>query len=83
MRIPQLSRRGATGLMDKVVGLTKEIVGEMTDQPRWIENGENQQKKGSESLKATREDAKAKVHDTKARAQEAKQRSAQRAKENA
>jgi uncharacterized protein YjbJ (UPF0337 family) len=83
MRIPQLTRAGATGLMDKVVGLTKEIVGEVVDNESLIRNGENQQKKGTESLKASREDAKAKAHSAKARAHESRERSAQRAKENA
>jgi uncharacterized protein YjbJ (UPF0337 family) len=74
MRIPQISREGATGILDKVVGLTKEIVGEVVDSTDLVKSGETQQTKGSETLKATRERAKASAHSAKAKAHETKQR---------
>ncbi|MBV9292212.1 MAG: hypothetical protein JO222_07165 [Frankiales bacterium] len=77
MRIPRVDPKDATGLYDKVVGLGKEITGEIFDQQRLIEAGEAQQAKGTEKLKAIREQAKADGHKAKAKAYESKQRAAQ------
>jgi len=77
MRIPRVDPKDATGLLDKVVGLGKEITGEIFDQQRLIEAGEAQQAKGTEKLKAIREQAKADGHKAKAKAYESKQRAAQ------
>lgn len=79
MNIPRISPRNATGLLDKVFGLGREIVGHLFHQDRMIEAGEAQQDKGTEKLKALREEAKAEAHGAKAKAYEGKQRSAQRA----
>lgn len=80
MRITAISREGATALLDKVVGLSKEIVGEVVDNSNWVKSGEAQQDKGTETLKASRDRAKAKAHSAKARAHETRQRAAQKAK---
>jgi uncharacterized protein YjbJ (UPF0337 family) len=80
MRIPRIDAKDATGLFDKVVGLGKEIFGEVFDEKRLVEAGEAQQAKGTEKLKAIREQTKADAHRTKARAMDAKERNAQRAK---
>lgn len=80
MRIPRVDPKDATGLLDKVVGLGKEIAGEMFDEQRLIESGEAQQAKGTEKLKAIREQGKADAHKAKAQTLEAKERAAQRAK---
>ena len=80
MRIPRVDPKDATGLFDKVVGLGKEITGEIFDRDTLIEAGEAQQAKGTEKLKAIREQAKADAHKTKAKAYESKQRAAQAAK---
>jgi len=80
MRIPRIDPKDATGLFDKVVGLGKEITGEVFDRQRLIEAGESQQAKGTEKLKAIREQAKAEGHKAKAKSLDAKERSAQRAK---
>ena len=80
MRIPRVDPKDATGLIDKVVGLGKEITGEIFDRDSLIEAGEAQQAKGTEKLKAIREQAKADAHKTKAKAYESKQRTAQSAK---
>lgn len=80
MRIPRIDPKDATGLLDKVVGLGKEIVGEVLDQERLIDAGEAQQKKGTEKLQAIREQAKADAHKAKARGLQERQRSAQQAK---
>jgi uncharacterized protein YjbJ (UPF0337 family) len=80
MRIPRIDYKDASGLLDKIVGLGKEVVGELVDDTRLIEAGEAQQDKGTEKLKALREQAKADAHEAKAQTFEAKQRSAQAAK---
>ena len=80
MRIPRVDPKDATGLLDKVVGLGKEITGEIFDRESLIKAGEAQQAKGTEKLKAIRQQAKADAHKTKAQAYDAKERAAQRAK---
>ena len=80
MRIPRVDPKDATGLIDKVVGLGKEITGEIFDRDNLIKAGEAQQAKGTEKLKAIREQAKADAHKSKAKAYESKERAAQSAK---
>ena len=80
MRIPRIDPKDATGIFDKVVGLGKEITGEVFDRDGLIEAGEAQQAKGTEKLKAIREQAKADAHKAKAKSYESKQRAAQSAK---
>ncbi len=80
MLIPRIDPKDATGLFDKVVGLGKEITGEVFDRKSLIEAGEAQQAKGTEKLKAIREQAKADAHKSKAQTYDAKQRTAQAAK---
>jgi uncharacterized protein YjbJ (UPF0337 family) len=80
MRIPRVDPKDAAGLTDKVIGLGKEIVGEVLDQNSLIEAGEAQQAKGTEKLKALRQQAKADAHRAKANSLDAKERTAQQAK---
>ena len=80
MRIPRIDPKDATGLFDKVVGLGKEVVGEVFDQERLIESGEAQQAKGTEKLKAIRQQAKADAHKAKAKTYDQRERAAQKAK---
>jgi uncharacterized protein YjbJ (UPF0337 family) len=80
MRIPRIDPKDATGLFDKVVGLGKEVVGEVFDEQRLIEAGEAQQAKGTEKLKAVREQAKADTHRAKAQSFEKREQAAQKAK---
>ena len=80
MRIPRIDPKDATGLFDKVVGLGKEVFGEVFDEQRLIDAGEAQQAKGTEKLKAIREQAKADGHKAKAKAYDERERSAQKAK---
>jgi len=75
--IPRIEYKNVGGLVDKIVGLTREVVGVAFDDDRLIRAGEAQQGKGSERLKQLRAEAKAKVHHDKARAQDDKQREAQ------
>jgi len=80
MRIPRIDPKDATGLFDKVVGLGKEVFGEVFDEQRLIDAGEAQQAKGTEKLKAIREQAKADAHKAKAKTLDQRERAAQKAK---
>jgi uncharacterized protein YjbJ (UPF0337 family) len=83
MKLGSIDTNKLRGLFDKVVGLQKEVVGSVINNDRLVDEGEAQQKKGTESLKALRQQAKAEAKEAKAEAYEAKQRTAQRVKENA
>jgi uncharacterized protein YjbJ (UPF0337 family) len=80
MRIPRIDPKDATGLFDKVVGLGKEVVGEVFDEQRLVDAGEAQQARGTEKLKAIREQTKADAHKAKARTLDQRERAAQKAK---
>lgn len=70
--VPHIDPKNATALVDKVVGLGREITGEFLNRKSWVEAGEAQQAKGTEKLKALREQVKAEMHGAKARAHEQK-----------
>lgn len=78
--IPTVSPQNTLGFVDKIVGLGKELVGDILDKESLIEAGEAQQTKGTERLKALRAQAKADLHRSKADAQEGRQKTAQAAK---
>ena len=71
------------GIFDKVFGLAKEIVGEVVGNTRLQKEGEAQQSKGAEKLKALRKQLEAAAKEAKADVLEQKQRAAQRLKESA
>jgi uncharacterized protein YjbJ (UPF0337 family) len=81
MRIPRIDPRNALGLLDKVVGLGKEIAGNAVGRDRLIKAGQTQQDKGTERLKAVESELRARKHEVKANAAERTQRSAQKTKE--
>ncbi|HEV7194016.1 MAG TPA: hypothetical protein VGN35_12520 [Jatrophihabitantaceae bacterium] len=81
MQIPRIDSKNALGLVDKVVGLGKEIVGSLTHTDRLTKAGQIQQEKGSERIEAVRAQLEAEAHASKATAAERAQRSAQKTKE--
>lgn len=81
MQIPRIDPKNALGLLDKVVGLGKEIVGNITGRDRLAKAGQVQQDKGTERLKAVQAELNADKHETKAAAAERAQKSAQKTKE--
>jgi uncharacterized protein YjbJ (UPF0337 family) len=83
MKLGSIDTNKLSGLVDKAVGLTKEVVGSVIDNDRLVESGEAQQAKGTENLKALRKQAKAEAKEAKAETLEQRQRAAQRVKENA
>jgi uncharacterized protein YjbJ (UPF0337 family) len=82
MQIPRIDKKNAFGLMDKIVGLGKEIVGSVTGRDQLAKAGQVQQDKGTERIKAVRAQADAKKHETKASAAGRAQRVAQNRKES-
>jgi uncharacterized protein YjbJ (UPF0337 family) len=81
MQIPRIDPKNAAGLLDKVVGLGKEVVGTVTGRDRLSKAGQVQQDKGTERLKAVKSQLEADGHKTKAAAAEQEQRRAQKTKE--
>ena len=78
--IPTVSPKNAAGIIDKVIGLGKEVVGEVLDNENLVQAGEAQQTKGTERLKALRAEAKADKHEAKAEASEKREKAAKNAK---
>jgi uncharacterized protein YjbJ (UPF0337 family) len=68
-------------LLDKAVGLGKEILGSLTGQDRLTKAGQVQQEKASERIKALRAEVRADAHEAKAAAADQAQKSAQHTKE--
>ena len=83
MQIPHISPANAAGLLDKVVGLGKEITGTVISNQRLTKAGQLQQEKGSERIKALEAEVKSQGHEAKAKSAQQAERSAQRAKANA
>ncbi len=81
MQIPRIDPKNALGLVDKIVGLGKEIVGSVTGRDRLAQAGQTQQDKGTERIKAVKSQVRADAHETKAAAAEQAQKSAQNRKE--
>jgi uncharacterized protein YjbJ (UPF0337 family) len=81
MQIPRIDSKNALGLIDKVVGLGKEIVGSVTGRDRLAKAGQIQQDKGTERIKAVKAQLEAQTHETKAAAAGQAQKTAQKQKE--
>lgn len=81
MQIPRIDPKNALGLLDKVVGLGKEIIGSLTGQDRLSKAGQVQQQKGTERIEAIKSQLDAEAHETKAAAAGRAQKSAQKSKE--
>jgi uncharacterized protein YjbJ (UPF0337 family) len=83
LQVPRIDPKNAAGLMDKLVGLGKEIAGTVTSNDRLTKAGQVQQDKGTERLKAIQAEMEARGHQTKAAGAESAQKSAQKTKEAA
>jgi uncharacterized protein YjbJ (UPF0337 family) len=81
MRIGTVELDHLRGVFDKGVGLFKETIGTLFNNDALVREGEAQQDRAAEELKALRKEAKAQAKETKAEGLEAKQRMAQAAKE--
>ena len=83
MRLQRIDPEKLRGLGDKVFGLAKELTGAVWGNERLEQEGEAQQARGSEKLKALRKQVEAEAHEAKADALEQRQKAAQRMKESA
>ena len=81
MNIGKIDLTQLRGVSDKAVGLTKELVGTLIGNEALQRQGEAQQDRASEELKALRKQAEAEAKERKADTLETSQRTAQRAKE--
>jgi uncharacterized protein YjbJ (UPF0337 family) len=81
MQVPRIDPKNLQGLLDKMVGLGKEIVGSLLNNDDLTEAGQVQQEKAGERIKALRAEVRADSHEAKATAAEQTQKRAQRAKE--
>jgi uncharacterized protein YjbJ (UPF0337 family) len=70
-------------LVDKMLGLGKEVVGVVIDNDRLQDQGNRQQDKGTATLKSLRNEARAQAKEAKAETMERKERATQRAKSSA
>jgi uncharacterized protein YjbJ (UPF0337 family) len=67
MRVPHISPGNAMGVVDKVVGLLREVMGEFLDRPTLKESGRLQQEKGSAKLDQLQAEVTAETHKAKVR----------------
>jgi len=81
VQIPRIDPKNALGLVDKIVGLGKELLGTVTNQDRLTKAGQVQQEKATERIKALRAQVEADTHEAKAGAASRAQKSAQNSKE--
>lgn len=65
MRVPHISPGNTIGFVDKVVGLVREVLGELFDRESLKESGRLQQEKGSAKLDALQAEVKAEAHNAK------------------
>lgn len=83
MQVGQVDLNKLRGLGDKAIGFAKEIVGTVVNNDRLVEEGDAQQERAAEELRAIRKEIEAQRKEVKADALEQKQKAAQRAKQNA
>jgi hypothetical protein len=83
MRRQRIDPENIRGFADKYLGLGKELIGTLVGNDAWEKEGEIQQKKGGERLKALRQEVRAQAHEAKADVLERQQRTAQKIKESA
>jgi uncharacterized protein YjbJ (UPF0337 family) len=81
VRIGTIDVNKLRGVADKGLGLTKELVGTLVGNDRLEKEGEAQQERATEQLRALRKEVEAEGHEAKADAMEQRQKAAQRAKE--
>lgn len=81
MNLGKIDLTQLRGISDKGIGLAKELAGTVLGREAWQREGEAQQDRASEEMKAVRKQAQATAEQAKADTFEQRQRAAQRAKE--
>jgi uncharacterized protein YjbJ (UPF0337 family) len=80
MQIGRVDLNKLRGLGDKAAGFAKEVVGTLIGSERLEREGEAQQDRAREQLKALRKELEAERHEAEAKTHEQRQRAAQKAK---
>jgi uncharacterized protein YjbJ (UPF0337 family) len=81
MQLAQVDINKLRGLSDKGIGFAKEVVGTIANNDRLVKEGDAQQERAAEELRAMRKEIEAERNEAKADVAEQKQKVAQRAKE--
>lgn len=82
MRFSRIDANKLRGVADKGLGLSKEVLGTLLGNERLEREGEAQQERATEQLRALRNEVEAEGHEAKAEAFEQRQKMAQRTKES-
>jgi uncharacterized protein YjbJ (UPF0337 family) len=80
MQVGRVDINKLRGVADKAVGLAKELIGVLIGNESWQKEGEAQQERASEELKALRKELDAQRKEAVAEVQEQRQKAAQHAK---
>ncbi len=80
MQVGRIDVNKLRGVTDKALGLGKEFVGVLVGNEKWQEEGEAQQERATEELKALRKELEAQRKESVAEMHEQRQKTAQRAK---
>ena len=83
MKLQRIDTENVRGFADKFIGLGKEVLGTLFDNDGWRREGEAQQNKGTERIRALQDEVKAEAKEAKAEVLERQQRAAQKMKESA
>jgi uncharacterized protein YjbJ (UPF0337 family) len=80
MQVGRVDVNKLRGVTDKALGLTKEFIGVLIGSESWQQEGEAQQERATEELKALRKELEAQRKEAVAEMHEQREKSAQRAK---
>ena len=80
MQVGQIDLNKLRGVTDKALGLAKEFIGFLVGNEKWQKEGEAQQERAAEELKALRNELEAERHEAVAKMHEQREKAAQRAK---
>jgi uncharacterized protein YjbJ (UPF0337 family) len=80
MQVRRVDVNKLRGVGDKALGLGKEVVGVLIGNDRLQSEGEAQQERAAEELKALRKEVEAERRDAEAKVHEQREKTAQRAK---
>jgi uncharacterized protein YjbJ (UPF0337 family) len=80
MQVGRVDLNKLRGVSDKALGLAKEFVGVLIGNEGWQKEGEAQQERATEELKALRKELEAQRKDSVAEMHEQREKAAQRAK---
>ena len=80
MQVGRVDLNQLRGVSDKALGLAKEFIGVLLGSEKWQKEGEAQQERASEELKALRKQLEAQGKEAVAEMHEQREKAAQRAK---